>query len=566
MRISWILSGVRAVLGCGLALLLASVGRCELEVFATTVGINEQTPYTYARVEVRNKYGRDMTYRLVIRDYFSSQQTTYSNQSLGAGQTRVHHVPLLRSQWRNWHVETIDDLGKRSFSSLDGVQSLHFLHVSSLKVRLTSVELEEFGNHYRTGSGPAYSTSYSHAPSYSGSMDSYVSQVESAALPDNWLCYSPFKAVVIEEQSWQGATPAARKALTQWVQAGGRLMIYGGSEPPRTQRNMFGQIEYVAANPLQGDPGSRNWNTQTPAWLNTARASQYDLLDVPYAIRKWTGSIGGLTLATLFFVVAGPLNYMYFARRNRIRALLISLPVASIACCLLITGYFLVSQGFAKRGGSVAVIVLDEETDSAITFSRHVFFSGLYPLGGFVFPHSSAFCPLGQLDEQTPFTVELSQQQRLRSGFFSPSTNFHYFTVAPWMTRAKLVWNLEEMTVLNGFDADAAHIVVRVGDKTYEARQVARGSKGQLTECPNAPRSPTGLAERALDRGTAAESYLLRRMDAFLAPFPEEPDVVRYTIAFDQPPVDLNAGLTIGGGNACCLLVGKSVLSARRGE
>jgi hypothetical protein len=36
-----------------------------------------------------------------------------------------------------------------------------------------------------------------------------------------------------------------------------------------------------------------------------------------------------------------------------------------------------------------------------------------------------------------------------------------------------------------------------------------------------------------------------------------------YVIVFTSPPVDLNAGLTISGGNACCVLVGRSIL---RGE
>jgi hypothetical protein len=388
-------------------------------------------------------------------------------------------------------------------------------------------------------------------------------------LPDNWLCYTPFLTVFVHDSSWRRLGPTQRRALEQWVQAGGRLVIYGGSDQERLEPRMLGTIEYVSFHPLKNTSQDRKWASGEPAWLQFARTGQGAAQGNPYVIRKLTGGVWGLSLATIFFVVAGPLNYWYFARRNRIRTLLVSLPLASVACCLLITGFFLVTQGFAKRGGSVALIVLDEQTDSAITFSRHVFFSGLYPLGGFTFDREAAFCPLGSAYRGASCLMDLTGDQHLQSGLFAPSTNFHYTTVRPWTTRAKLVWDLDDMTVLNGFDAAAERIVLRVGDKAYEANGVGRGGKAKLVELPALSSDPGALAEAALGRSEPAQEFLLRHMDGIVRTVgrgqsePDEEDHrATYMIVFSSPPVELDAGLTMSGGNACCALVGKSVLQA----
>jgi hypothetical protein len=532
----------------GLSVLLAcaSVGRAELRLSAETVGWTESSPLLYARVDVVNRYGRKMTYRLVIRDPFSKQRTVVGNQSLGPGQSRVYHLPIMQSGWRHWQVETIDELGGTVVSGLS-VEERQFLHVCPLREWANQAELEDFSNRY-VASGRTYSSS-----------SNRVSQVEVTALPDNWQCYTPFTAVFMDDRLWPPTEPAQGKALVQWVQAGGRLVIYGGSQEARTIPTMLGTIEYMDTHPIKSDSresqrvsGARGWQSAS----RTLRAGD----SIPFVVRQWAGRFGGLSLATLFFVVAGPLNYWYFARRGRIRALLVSLPLASIACCLLITGYFLVSQGFAKRGGSLAVIVLDEESDSAITFCRHVFFSGLYPLGGFSFARDAAFRPMVPDDRSRSFLMDLTDGQRLRSGFFSPSTNFHYFTVRPWTTRAKLVWDLDELTVINGFDADAARVLLRVGGALYEARDVAKGGKAKLA--PAGLAGSAGLAEKILAANEPREAYLLRHMGDLLRAFPADSETPCYMVVFKKPPVDLNAGLTMRGGNQYCVLVGKSMLGA----
>ena len=539
-----------ALTGWCILLACVSEGRADLRLTAEVVGWTRSSPHGYARVEVRNSYGREMTYRLLIRTPFAHQRTVITDQSLGPGRSRVHHLPLLNSDEWHWQVEAIDGLGKTVLSGLN-VEERRFLHVCPLREWATQAELEQFS--LRCGGSGFY-------PSSSPNL---VSQVIVADLPDAWQCYISFTAVFMHAHAWQHMAPSHGKALTQWVQTGGRLVIYGSAQPEGSVPTMLGTIETVDAHPIRSDAwsagrhgGARDW--QSTPWARRTRDA------MPYAIHQRVGPLGGLCLATLFFVVAGPLNYWYCARRGRIRALLIRLPLASIACCGLITGYFLLSQGFARRGGSLAVMLLDEASDSAITFSRHVFYSGLYPHGGFSFPRDTVFHPIARDDRGQSFLMDLTDGLHLRSGLFSPSTNFHYVTVRPWTTRAKLVWDLDARTVINGFDADARRIVLRVGDTLYEAHHVAQGAQAELL--PIGPAGKTRLADRALTTSEPGDAYVLRHMDVFLRAFPENAGTPCYMVVFKKPPADLNAGLTMRGENHACVLVGRSVLRGPAGR
>jgi len=210
--------------------------------------------------------------------------------------------------------------------------------------------------------------------------------------------------------------------------------------------------------------------------------------------------------------------------------------------------------------------VLDEETDSAITFSRHVFFSGLYPLGGFRFTRDTAFCPLGTYGDRESFALDLTEEQQLRSGLFSPSVSFHYLTVRHWTTRAKLVWDLDDMTVLNGFDGEAERVVLRVGNKAYEANRVPAGGKAQLTELPTPVPGDQALVQLALNQDAPPDRFVLGQLSGIITSrhnqtaSSAERGRATYVIVFSRPPVDLNAGLTMRGDNAFCVLFGESVL------
>lgn len=528
-----------------------TVARAELYVTAQMIGCRSNAPYAYGQIEVRNNSDQEASFRIRIGSYFYNQQMTIIGQTLGPRQTRVYHVPLFSNAYGQWEVVTNDSQGRQAGTHL-GDEEKHFLNIAGMRQWATVTELQDFGSSYAPAHAPApYGT-------YTPVSPDCVAQLEPDNLPDNWLCYTSFHAVFVHEPAWQSIAPPERKALTQWVQAGGRLVVYGAQQE-KSVPAMLGAIDYVVANPIKEKRLEKDWQATkvTPKFVTHASWSSGVF---PFVTKKWSGRVGGFLIATLFFVVAGPVNYWYFARRDRVRWLLTSLPAASIACCLLITGYFLATQGFAKRGGSLAVILLDEESDSALTLGRHVFYSGLYPLGGFSFARDAAFFPLGTGDRQDPYTIDLSQGQRLQSGIFSPSTNFHYATVRPWTTRAKLVWDLEEMSVINGFDADATRVMIQVGQKYYEARDVARGGKAMLTEATKTTDKSGGLADPLFYSGLENEVFLKQYTRDALSDFAADGSAVRYVVLFVSPPVDLDAGVNTAGNNKVAVLVGKSLL------
>ncbi|MFP4380295.1 MAG: hypothetical protein ACLFUS_07315 [Candidatus Sumerlaeia bacterium] len=547
------ISRLLIILGGLLAIMMGPATSWAQRLQARIIGQSNEATHMYMRAELTNPYGRDMGFRLEIKNMGYQQNYNLGEVVLGPGQRRVLHIPLLKTDYGNFTIESRDETGEQSRDVASRVLKL-YLNIDTLRSWATESQMIDFTNKFNGITGGASLSRYH------GSSGNFVSQIEPDLMPDNWMCYLPFRAVMLPEAIYRRLPPVSLNALTEWVQSGGQLVIYE-AERAASERMMLGRIDYVAKNPIKVNILDKNWTRQPTEWRRFFGNTGSLAYDFPFIIESSSGRLGGVILATLFFIVAGPINHFYFSRKKKIRTLLLSLPVLSLGFCFLIFIYFLASQGFARRGGSISVMVMDEKEDKAFTFSRHVFYSGLYPLGGFKFDGDTAFCPMVRDMDEQAMTFDLSEGYALESGLFTPSRNFHYLTATPMTTRAKLIWDKEEMTVTNGFDAAIEHVLIQDGNVIYESREIAKGGKGKMKQIDTESNMGAGkilLARRGGPQENLAITYIERHMDDMTGVFDADSEYATYAIFFKSPPADTQAGVNIKGDNKFFVLVARS--------
>lgn len=501
--------------------LLSGAAFSALEVESKIIGRQDTLPYLYLRLTVRNPTSNKLGFDINLRDSYTNADIHINNQEISPQRDKIFNlaVPLMKAPI----IEVFDTNGERTIAP-SGWDFKLFLNICDISAWASEKEIEDF------------------SISYHASSPNVVSQLEPELLPVNWLCYTPFQAVFIRENAYNYLDPAEKEAISQWVDSGGSLIVYA-SDQNKEIKQLLGSIRFQSESPLAlNDIGKKIIN---PPWLDGAK-SQGSLKNFPYMVKRSAGKYGGFFLATAFLIVAGPLNYSYWKKRKRIRMILISLPVISITFCLMIILYFITTQGFAKKGGSVSLTILDEKRDAGFTFSRHCLFSGLYPLGGLQFDHTTGFYPFTKAGN---FTVDLTRSLHLKSGLFTPSVNFHYLTVTPFKTRERLVYDPGEKSVTNGFEQKIEGLIWNDGGQMLIVKDLAPGQKKKMEPYKSdAPGKLVGLFFPEI----FFNEFLSENEEKFGIPFitnfissPVKDNRIKYMARFKDNPPSVQTGTRI---------------------
>ncbi|MBD3265802.1 hypothetical protein GF373_03965 [bacterium] len=572
-----------------LLLAFATLGaQAKLQIDAKIIGMRGSSPYNYLRVHITNPSGHKVGYRFLIRSHFM-RELRIPDQEIEPASHKIHHIPVpIGYQW--YQVQAWDSDKEHYLHHQQNNYKRVYLNICKIDTWASEKEMQDFselaihGEHQPRGTsstgglygGMPSSGLYGGLPpttrhrgggrSAAPAKPNYVSQVEPGTAPDNWLCYIPFQAVFIDGISYKNLTPTAKDALHTWVDAGGILAVYN-TDQKKTQHSILGNIHHFEGNPIKEQIFHRDWLDMPPRWQQLYGGSLSNREPFPYMVLEMGGRMETLFLATLFLIVAGPINYFYHYKKKKIRRLMLSLPAISIAFCLLITAYFIGTQGFARKGGSLSLTLLDEATDAGLTLSHHVLFSGLYPLSGFHFDRQTAFYPLIRPDQTNQFALSLNQKQQLHSGLFIPSKNFHYYTNTPFKTRERLLYDSAENVVGNGFEHSFQKLAIYHAKSIYEASDIVAGGKAQLkqkeytelSQVKTDTSKPIYLLNCFYDSLSVQEfeyfkRYLLPYIDIMYEHYPDE---VFYLALLEEAPASTQPGLETNPENQRHLFFGR---------
>jgi hypothetical protein len=420
------------LLVCLLLTLAATAARAQLAVAPTLLGGgNNEAPCCWLHLRIENSYNQPLPLELVINSWQGSQsRLKIPRQIIAPGATVEMDYALPINGYFGVMWENPD--GKMQQASPADYSQKIFLHVSATQFQATQAQVEDFAKRL----------------SLTGPGQKIVSQIEARQLPADWLCLTPFRAVMMPEAEYKTLPPNLREPLLTWVRAGGDLLLYQ-AEHVGIEAQMMGKIRRVADNPLLTPTNTPpEWGGNPLPWRDLQGNDQL----FPYRVEISTGNTGGLVLASLFFVLAGPLALWWSNRRKQPHLVLKIVPVLSAAFCIIMLIYFVGSEGFERKGGSLTLHTLDETAQHGITVAHQTLLSGLYPRGGFKFSRTAALVPHINRENRDSASIEmeLGPAQRLTRGWFEPRVPFNYTTVLPFETREHLV--LEGNKLRNGFE------------------------------------------------------------------------------------------------------------------
>ena len=322
---------------------------------------------------------------------------------------------------------------------------------------------------------------------------------------ENWLAYSPFDAVVVNATDVAAMTPAVFAALSNYVQAGGNIVLLGKGELPPAWHparviSMRGGAEFEIGFGRAFACGSENPSALDPTLVQRIRTAVRDNARYFQSLPNNSGAANvfmpvvenvkiptrGIVLIMLAFVVViGPVNLIYLNRIQRRTWMLWTIPAISFATTLLVFAYSLLREGITPDTRICGLTVLDQESHQAATIAGEAFYCPLTPSGGLHFELSTEATPLLGAGEGagTPRHVDWSQAQHFQRGWLSARVPAH-FHLRKSETRRERIQMLNQsgkMQVVNSLGAPIKSIWVADSDLNVSAAfNVGAGEKGGL--------------------------------------------------------------------------------------
>jgi hypothetical protein len=226
--------------------------------------------------------------------------------------------------------------------------------------------------------------------------------------------------------------------------------------------------------------------------------------------------VGGfLALVLLFVLVIGPGSFVVRARRGP-HALLLFIPLTSLATCGGIASYGFFHEGlFTLHASSRTVTLLDSERHRAITESVDGFYASLAPSAVRFGALTAVVLP--QEPGQLMTSLDETDGLTFRGGFI-PSRAYrehHTLSVAPARGRLSVRGGAAALTVQNALGAELVEGLVGVGGRQCLVYNVPEGGEGPAT-CLAPGEVPTVLDR--LGKGLAPRFSIGRLSDGILAP------------------------------------------------
>ena len=366
----------------------------------------------------------------------------------------------------------------------------------------------------------------------------------------NWLALTRHDAIVMREAELREATPPVRLAIERFERAGGTLVLLEASAAPEgcsaleirpdtlyLCREGFGaRLVTTASGPAVFT------KDEVDSWVGAMRESLKPNADsslawsgAPYrggpastggfrVVDQLTVPVRGLFIAmSLFAIVAGPVNMVVLSKKNRRLWILWTLPLLSIATCIVVVVYASFSEGWMRVVKTEAVTLLDAKTREATTIGWTGFYATVAPSEGLRFGPETELTPFGGA-RQNELTLDWTRGQQLRQGWLTSRVSSS-FRIRKSETRRERIEFREKgegrLEALNGLGAPIETLwVATPTGELLVAGPIAPGASAELRSSPLGALAKPGEPERAIWIGDwlTARDRATRAPHDFLAP------------------------------------------------
>jgi hypothetical protein len=352
---------------------------------------------------------------------------------------------------------------------------------------------------------------------------------------ENWLAYSPFDAVVMNDADVAGLTPPVFAALGSYVQAGGNLVVIGRGDLPAAWHATRAKKLHSGKEFEIGFGHAYAFTPESPSGLDsvavqrlrdavrdTARyfqslPSDYNAANsvMPVVENVKIPTRGIVIVMLLFVILIGPVNMIYLNRIKRRTWMLWTIPAISFATTLLVFAYSLLREGVTPDTRIQGLTMLDQTSHQAATIGGEAFYCPLTPSGGLHFEFGTEATPLVNVDfgSGTEREVDWTQSQHFQRGWVSARVpeHFHLRKAETRRERIQVVSENGKLQIINSLGAPIKSLWFADADlNVYQAANIAAGDKGGLIparQLPSGGKSgPNGLLR---DLGFSAPSAAL---------------------------------------------------------
>lgn len=174
----------------------------------------------------------------------------------------------------------------------------------------------------------------------------------------------------------------------------------------------------------------------------------------------------------VFALLIGPVNFWILRRRKKEPWILVTTPVISVVFCILVIVFITFEEGWYSRGRALAVTLLDQPEQRAVTRAWGAIYAPIVPRGGLKFPMDDC---VAFEENGSGIVLNLTSSQHFSSGLVRPRITFGY-TVSRVETRHERlqVRSLEDgqLRLVNGLGGTLRELAVVGPDgRIFQARQ-----------------------------------------------------------------------------------------------
>lgn len=262
------------------------------------------------------------------------------------------------------------------------------------------------------------------------------------------------------------------------------------------KKDMLGHLVAFQGNPFTGTPSEWVWlfNTlgvEQVSWRNRtgikARESNNSFAYFFIPGVQSVPVIPFLLLITLFAIVIGPVNYIYFKRKRLLGALLISVPVLAFGTTILLVGYSVVAHGFGVKSRVRSVTILDQKSNTAVSMTRQALYAGMTLSSGMKYSPDTLVMPIWPPQHSGDAgSVDWSETQSLQNGWLRSRTRTQFLTVGNRTERGRMKFEADgknKVVASNGLEWAIEHVVyIDDNGRMFYGNKIPAGETASLSE------------------------------------------------------------------------------------
>lgn len=346
-------------------------------------------------------------------------------------------------------------------------------------------------------------------------IDWHLSQISISQWPMNWLSYTAYDGIFLDEQEFQSAPPLVQSAIERYVTAGGFLALMNSkiSGPPFD----VDKIDKKSANYIQSHKGFGEvqlFRMEGASWfegsdyselLSGLHATELPWKNIPDSndansvfpiVDELRVPIRGFTaLMLIFIILIGPVNFFILSKMNKRIWVIWTTPLIAGLTCVILFVYSLISEGVNSKELSRSMVFLDQSNNQFAYLGTLAYYCPLTPSEGLQFDNSTEVSPwisMNRWVSGTARSMNWDDGQRLTRGWIAARTPAHFYVRKAGTRRERLEISRDaqgNLIALNGLGSSIEELIYRneQGER-FELTGLEAGQSGLL-------RPMTGISE-----------------------------------------------------------------------